>query len=185
METVYNRLLEGGATVNKVLQKGQSIFNKYIGFFLLAVVFLWIKTYVTQLTQFDLGLENSIQKFLLFLNPLGSSLLFLSFAFLFKGRKKYIWLIIIDFLMTFLLYANVLYYRFFNDFITLPTIFQTQNFGDVSGSVVTLLKPYDILFFVDIILLIGLLSFKFVKIEAKDMTRRKVVAVFSLALGIS
>lgn len=178
-------MLEGGATVNKVFQRGQSIFNKYIGFFLLAVVFLWLKTYVVQLTQFDLGLENSIQKFLLFLNPLGSALLFLSFAFLFKGRKKYIWLIIVDFFMSALLYANVLYYRFFNDFITLPTIFQTQNFGDVSSSVGSLLSPYDPLFFVDLIVLIGLLSFKFVKIEAKDMSRRKIAAVVSLALGIS
>ena len=126
-----------------------------------------------------------IQKFLLFINPLGSSILFLGFAFFFKGRKKYIWLIVIDFFLSFLLYANVLYYRFFNDFITLPTLTQTQNFGDVSGSVVSLLKPYDLLFFIDIIFLIGLLSFRFVKIEVKDMDRRKVAALFSLALAIS
>ena len=125
------------------------------------------------------------KSYLLFINPLGSSILFLGFAFFFKGRKKYIWLIVIDFFLSFLLYANVLYYRFFNDFITLPTLIQTQNFGDVSGSVLSLLKPYDILFFIDIILLIGLLSFKFVKIEVKDMSRRKVAALFSLALGIS
>src|SRR5699024_131219 len=94
--------------------------NQYGFFFLSAVVFLWLKTYFVQLTQFNLGIENTTQQFLLFLNPLGSSLLFLGLAFLFKGRKKYISLIIIDFLMSFLLYANVLYYRFFNDFITLP-----------------------------------------------------------------
>ena len=84
-----------------------------------------------------------------------------------------------------LLYANILYYRFFNDFITLPTIFQTQNFGDVSSSVPSLLKSYDFLFFVDIILLIVLLLFKNVKIEVKDMKRRTVTAIISLALGIS
>src|SRR3954469_11405584 len=131
--------------MNNFLQKGQNIFNKYIGFFFVAVFFLWIKTYIVQLTQFDLGIENFIQKLLLFINPLGSSILFLSFAFFFKGRKKYIWLIVIDFFLSFLLYANILYYRFFNDFITLPTLIQTQNFGDVSGSVFSLLKPYDIL----------------------------------------
>ena len=136
--------------MNNIFQKGQNILDKYIGFFFLAVILLWMKTYIVQLTQFDLGIENSIQQFLLFINPLGSSLLFLGFAFFFKGRKKYIWLIIIDFLLSFLLYANVLYYRFFNDFITLPTLTQTQNFGDVSSSVVSLLKPYDFLFFVDI-----------------------------------
>ena len=126
--------------MNNLLQKGQGIFNKYIGFFFLAVFFLWMKTYIAQVTQFNLGIENSIQKLLLFINPLGSSLLFLGFAFFFKGRKKYIWLIVIDFLLSFLLYANVLYYRFFNDFITLPTLTQTQNFGDVSGSVLFLIE---------------------------------------------
>ncbi len=104
---------------------------------------------------------------------------------MFKGRKKYIWLIIIDFLLSFLLYANVLYYRFFNDFITLPTLTQTQNFGDVSGSVIPLLKPYDLLFFADILLLIFVLSFKVVKMEVKDLRRRKVAVLFSVALGIS
>ena len=43
----------------------------------------------------------------------------------------------------------------------------------------------DFLLFVDIILLIGLLYFKVIKMEVKDMTRRKLVAVLSLALGVS
>lgn len=171
--------------MNYIIQKGQSMFNKYIAFFFIAVILLWMKTYLAQFTQFDLGIENSLQKFLLFLNPLGSSLLFLGFATLFKGRKKYSWLIIIYFLLSFLLYANILYYRFFNDYITLPVLTQTQNFGDVSSSVVSLLKPYDMLFFIDFILLIGLLSFKFVKIEVKDVDRSKRIGLLTLALGIS
>ena len=68
---MYNCSLEGGTKMNLV-NKGEKIFNKYIGFFLLTVFFLWIKTYIAQLTQFDLGIENSMQQFLLFLNPLGS-----------------------------------------------------------------------------------------------------------------
>ncbi|WP_090749952.1 LTA synthase family protein [Mesobacillus persicus] len=159
--------------------------NNYISFFFLAVVLLWLKTYIVQLTQFDLGVGNTLQQILLFLNPLGSSLFFLGLAFLFKGRKKYIWLIIIYFLLTFLLFANVMFYRFFNDFITLPTLFQTQNFGDVSGSIVTLFKPYDFLFFLDILVLIGLLVFRFVKIENINIGRRKIAALLCLALGIS
>jgi lipoteichoic acid synthase len=171
--------------MKNTLTKRLNISQKYIGFFFVAVIFLWLKSYFIQLTQFDLGIENTIQKFLLFLNPLGSSLLFLGLALFFKGRRKYIALITIDFLLSFLIYANVVYYRFFNDFITLPTLFQTQNFGDVSSSVLSLLRPYDILFFIDILVLIGLVAFKFVKIEVKDMSRRKVAAVLSLALGFS
>jgi lipoteichoic acid synthase len=171
--------------MNTIFQKGQSIFEKYIGFFFVTVFFLWMKTYIAQLTQFDLGIENGLQQFLLAINPLGSSLIFLGLAFLFKGRRKYIALMTINFLLSFLLYANILYYRFFNDFITLPTLTQTQNFGDVSGSVFSLLKPYDILFFLDIIVLITLLASRYVKIELKDLDRKKVIALFTLSLGIS
>ncbi|MDQ0155419.1 LTA synthase family protein [Robertmurraya andreesenii] len=170
--------------MNKILKRPQ-IFDKYIGFFLITVLLLWIKTYVIQLTQFELGIENTLQKILLFINPLGSSLLFLGIALFFKGKRKYRVLLILDFLLSFLVYANVVYYRFFNDFITLPTLFQTQNFGDVSSSVVSLLKPYDILFFVDVFLLIGLYVFKVVKVDAKNFNRRTVAGVLSLALGIS
>lgn len=171
--------------MNKLLQKGPGIFNKYVGFFFLAVILLWMKTYVVQLTQFDLGIDNKLQEFLLFINPLGSSLLFLGLAFFFKGRRKYIALLTIDFLLTFLLYANMLYYRFFNDFITLPTLMQTSNFGDVSGSVTSLLKPYDFLIFVDIIVLIAILAFRFVKIEKADVRGLKLSVLYVFALIIS
>jgi lipoteichoic acid synthase len=171
--------------MNNFLLRGQGIFHKYIGFFFVAVFFLWMKTYLIQLTQFDLGIENGLQQFLLLLNPLGSSLLFLGIAFFFKGPKKYTWLLVIYFLLSFLLYANILYYRFFNDFITLPTLTQTQNFGDVSGSVVSLLKPYDILFFLDFFILIGLVLFRVVKKEVADLNRFKVAALFSFAFAIS
>ncbi len=169
----------------KLLQKGQSIFNRYTGFFFLAVFFLWIKTYLAQVTQFKLGIEGPYQQFLLFLNPLGSSLLFLGLAFFAKGRKKYIWLMALYLFLSVLLYSNILYYRFFNDYITLPTLTQTQNVGDIGGSVVSLLKPYDFLFFIDFLLLIALLSFRFVKIEISDVKRHRVTAFFSLSLAIS
>ncbi|MBP3951585.1 LTA synthase family protein [Bacillus suaedae] len=167
------------------LIKNQRITTSFAFFFFCAVGLLWLKTYFVQLTQFELGIDNATQQFLLFLNPLGSSLLFLSLGLLFKGRKQYLSVIIIGLLMSLLLYANVLYYRFFNDFITLPTLAQTQNFGNVSGSIATLLKPWDIFFFADVILLIILFSMKSNRIEIKRITRIKVVALIMIALSIS
>lgn len=171
--------------MNTFLLKSRSFFNKYTAFFFLAVLLLWIKTYIVQQTQFDLGIENNIQKFLLILNPLGSSLLFLGLSFLFKGKQKYISLMVIYFILSFLLFANTLYYRFFNDFITLPTLFQTQNFGDVSGSVTSLLKPYDFLFFLDLMVLISLTSFKLIKIDIQTPNKVKILALYSFILGVS
>ncbi len=63
-----------GVYMNKVFKIGQDMFSKYIGFFFLAVFFLWMKTYIIQLTQFNLGIENSLQEI---------SLIFKSFRFIF------------------------------------------------------------------------------------------------------
>lgn len=165
--------------------KGLDIINKYFGFFLLAVILLWLKTFLAQVTQFKLGIESPYQAFLLFINPLSASLLFLGISSIFKGRKRYIWLMVIYFVLSFLLYSNILYYRFFNDFITLPTLSQTQNFGDVSSSVVSLLKPYDFLFFIDWIGLVCLLAFHYVKMDMRNIERGKISALFSLSIAIS
>jgi lipoteichoic acid synthase len=171
--------------MNNILRKFQSVLNKYVGFFIIAVLFLWVKTYIAQLTQFKLGVEGLYQHFLLFINPLGSSLLFLGLAFFLKGRKKYTGLMVIYFLLSALLYSNILYNRFFNDFITLPTLTQTQNAGEIGSSIVSLFKPYDFLFFFDFILLLALLAFRFVKMDVEDIDRRKLTALFSLTLTIS
>jgi len=163
----------------------KTLYNNYLGFFFLAVTLLWSKTYLAQLTQFSLGIEGELQKFLLFLNPLGSIILMLSLAFLLKGRKKYYGVIGLSLIMSLLLYANVLYYRFFNDYITLPTITQAQNFGDVSGSIGSLLRGYDILFFMDLAVLLALFLSGTIKPDNSKTGKRVPVAVVSIALGVS
>lgn len=167
------------------LQKKSNIFNNFVWFYLFAAALLWIKTYIVQLTQFNLGVESALQQFLLFLNPLGSALLFLGLAAFFKGRRKYAALVSIHSLLSLLLYSNVVYYRSFTDFITLPTITQVRNFGDLGGSILALMEPYDILMFLDVILIVSLIAFKFVKIDLTNLNKRKVAALLFFALGIS
>lgn len=157
---------------------------KFFNLYILAVIMLWIKTYFTQVTQFNLGVEGLLQHFLLLLNPLGSALLFLGFSFIFKGREKYA-LLVIHVLMSILLYANTVYYRFFSDFITLPTITQTQNFGDLGGSIVSLLKPYDILFFVDVFLMIYLCLSTKVQRNNSGIGYKKALGAIAFVIGIS
>lgn len=170
--------------MKRLTVKGSNIFNKHTSFFLLAAILLWIKTYLVQKFEFNLGIDNSMQQFLLFINPIGSILFFLGFALYAKGRSRYYWIIAIDFILTFLLYANVLYYRFFNDFITLPTLTQTKNFGDVSGNILALLEPYDPLYFVDIFILVLLLAVWKLKPEQAKVSRRKINFLFLSAIAI-
>jgi lipoteichoic acid synthase len=166
-------------------QKDDGHIHNFLVFFLCAVFFLWMKTYIVQITQFQLGIEGVLQHVLLFINPLGPALLILGLSLFFKGKRRYHWLMALYLIMSVFLYANTLYYRFFNDFITLPTLFQTQNFGDVSSSIPTLIKPYDLLFFADFLIIGGALFFRYVKMEAGGLSRRTAGAFILIALGIS
>lgn len=120
--------------MKQLMTNGKNIFVKQLPLFLVAVLLFWIKTYAVYQIEFNLSLENFIQKFLLFMNPLGSAIIFFAFALLFKGRGKVRALLGINFLLSFILYANVVYYRFFNDFITVPVLTQSNNFGQLGGS---------------------------------------------------
>src|SRR5690625_3471446 len=122
-----------------------------IGFFSVAVVLLWIKSYLIYLFEFNLDIQNGMQQFLLFINPLSSALIFLGIALFAKGKRAGIWIIIIDFLMGLLLYANVVFYRANNDFITIPMLTQTSNFGSLGGSIASLVAWHDLFYIVDII----------------------------------
>lgn len=161
------------------------LLHNFLGIYAVAVLMLWMKTYIAQSTQFELGVEGPLQQFLLLLNPLGSALLFLGISFLFKGTRKYTVLVMIYTLMSILLYANIVYYRFFSDFITLPTLFQTQNFGDLGGSVLSLLQPFDILFFVDVFVMLYLRFSRKVQKETNRIGTKKAATILAGALVIS
>ncbi|RBP05294.1 LTA synthase family protein [Rossellomorea aquimaris] len=162
-----------------------------LSFFFTVVILFWIKTYAVYLAEFNLGIQNALQHFLLFFNPLSSALLFFAFALFWKGRGRYIAFIVINLLMSFVLYANVVYYRFFNDFITVPVILQAKTNNGLGGSALELISPIDILYFLDLFIIIGLMVLKKVKPQEKLRFRSvfavmtSAVLVFLLNLGLA
>ncbi|SES90892.1 lipoteichoic acid synthase [Salinibacillus kushneri] len=131
----------------------KKILSTKMGFFSIAVLLFWLKTYVIYKSEFNLGVSGPMQEFLLFFNPLSSGLIVLGLALFSKGNKVGRRILIIYTLMSFILYANVVYYRFNSDFITIATLMQTDNFGSLGGSIKDLMAPYDFLYLVDIALL--------------------------------
>ena len=127
-------------------------------FFTIAVIMLWIKSYIIYLHEFNLDIQNSMQHFLLFINPISSILVFFSIALFAKRKRVGYYLIAIYSFMSIFLYANIVFYRFNSDFITIPVLTQTSNFGSLGGSIVSLITWTDIFYFVDVILLVVLFS---------------------------
>ncbi|OZM57676.1 hypothetical protein CIB95_04715 [Lottiidibacillus patelloidae] len=124
-----------------------------LGLFYLVSVLLWLKMYLAYKTQFNLPTESWTQEFILIMNPLSSIILFLAFSLFFSENKRAHVLLLISLLSTILLYANIVYYRFFTDFITIPVLFQTSNMGDLGDSILSLINVYDILFFIDVVII--------------------------------
>lgn len=150
-----------------------------------AIVLTWFKTFVVYHTSFDLNLENTMQHVILFLNPLSFILLFFGLALFFKrerSRRRFI--LIGSTILSIVLYANVVFYRFFTDFITLPVLFQTSNFSDLGSSATSSIYFTDIFYFTDVIVL-----FILARIVAKRtvegnqrMIRRKAYYVLAAAI---
>jgi lipoteichoic acid synthase len=156
--------------------------NSYLIYFVIAVVLFWMKTYISYQINFKLETDNNLQKFLLLINPLSSALFFLGFALLSKKYFKPI-LIGIQFFLSFILYANIVYYRFFNDFITFQVLLQAKsNGGQLGDSAAGLMHFSDIFYFTDTILLIILACTLFK--QAKIKTRRMYKFVFLFSVGI-
>src|SRR5690625_6061588 len=107
----------------------KNFISSRMGFFTIAAIFIWLKSYVVYLTEFNLDIQNLMQHFLLLVNPISSTLVFLGIALFARGRRVGGYILIIHIFMSLLLYANVVFYRFNSDFITLPVLTQTSNFG--------------------------------------------------------
>ncbi|WP_251553719.1 LTA synthase family protein [Neobacillus muris] len=158
----------------------KKITKNNLTFFAIAVVLFWIKTYAAYQIEFNLGIDNSLQEFLLAINPLSSALFFFGIALLFKKRTKLV-MIITNFILSFLLYANIAYYRFFSDFITIPVIMQTKtNAGQLGDSALSLMSPLDVFYFTDFIILIVLALTVFKHSMETNRKSYKIVLLFSI-----
>lgn len=85
------------------------------------------------------------------------SLMLLSFWTLWLSRRgQRIALLSLNLLLTLLIYADIVYYRYFRDFITVPVLLQAGQLDALGGSILALLKPSDLYLFADWILIIAI-----------------------------
>ncbi|KAB8128441.1 LTA synthase family protein [Gracilibacillus oryzae] len=129
------------------------MFNKKLQMplFIIAAILFGLKTYIVYRFVFNISLENPMQELILLINAFVVSFFLFSLSVWFKERrqKKFIkYLILIGSLI---IYFNIVFYRNFSDFITIPLLFQGSNAADLGSSVLTLLEPWDFLLFADVV----------------------------------
>ena len=165
--------------------KWEKLSGRSISLTAAAILMLWIKTYITYKTSFDLDIENGMQELILFINPLCFLMLIFGIGLFLKDKRRPKFIIITAFLISVVLYGNVMYYREFTDFLTIALLFQASNLGDLGGSILSLLTPFDFLFFIDLPILIWLAKKKpsFVVNKSYTKTNRRVYFLLIIAIG--
>lgn len=149
IEKIKERIL-GVFTIHSIMR---------ILLFLIPFVAIVIKSIIFQgfvvnrdpyLLDFGLGLESAkpfINYYYAFI------LIFLSFALLFKGKGRVIYLFIMDAIITALIVLDVTYFR---GFYTMPSallLTQTANLDNMGGTIMSMFSSMDFLFILDFIIL--------------------------------
>ncbi|MGM0828339.1 MAG: LTA synthase family protein [Bacillota bacterium] len=152
---------------------------------IIAALLLWVKTYIVYKTSFDIKIENTLQELILFINPLSFLLFIFGVGLLLKkdkSRTRYI--IAASLVLSFILYGNVVFYRFFDDFLTLPVLFQTSNFSDLGTSASAIMSWKDLFYFTDVIVLILIIKLKPTWFSLQNYSRANRRAYFLVATAL-
>ncbi|WP_034543352.1 LTA synthase family protein [Companilactobacillus nodensis] len=170
--------------MNNIELKFKSLVNQRVGFICFLVFLLWIKTVVAYYVDFSLGLNDPLQHIIMIINPIATALILLSIPLYIKRAKiSYTIMGLIYLIESIFLYANILYYREFSDFLTSSVILGVGKVSKGLGSsTFSLMQIHDFIYFIDLIILILLFSLKFIKLDSKPL--RKLAAVATTSVGI-
>jgi lipoteichoic acid synthase len=127
---------------------------------IMAVSAIWIKTVFVLFLGFDLKIVSAWEIPAMLISPAGSLILLFGFCFYFSKTFKPVLFWISWIVANALLYGDLLYYRFYTDFVTLPILFQFDNVGGLGPSTLELMSPWDLLLFIDLFIIPWLLRKK-------------------------
>ncbi|WP_125712888.1 LTA synthase family protein [Companilactobacillus kedongensis] len=166
------------------MNKIKKFLNKRLGFMTLLIIFLWIKSVIAYYIDFSLGATDPLQHLIMIINPIATAVILLSLAlYINKTLISYIVMGIVYILETILLYANILYYREFSDFISFNTIMGVSKVSKGLGnSAMNSAAPHDFIYWIDFIVIALLFISHFIKLDKRPI--RKLTAAATTILGV-
>ncbi|NMH71002.1 LTA synthase family protein [Bacillus sp. RO3] len=127
-----------------------------------ALISLWLKTAFLSIVGFNLHLESFLDLLLILFNPIGSLMIVVGFSFYFSREVKPSAVMLAMGFATGLLYGDLLYFRFYSDFVTVPILFQFNNVGGIGPSTFELMSAWDFLLVADLLLVGWLVKKKWI-----------------------
>lgn len=128
--------------------------RRSIPLFLLAGLLFGLKTYIVYRFLFEINIDRILQEIIILVNPFITSIIFFGLSIWFQQAKHQRRFILYSaFIGSLILYFNLIFYRSFTDFLTIPQLFQMSNLADLSSSILSLIKFYDIFLFTDFLII--------------------------------
>ncbi|PPA71047.1 LTA synthase family protein [Jeotgalibacillus proteolyticus] len=118
--------------------------------FTLLIGFYWVKIVLIMYIGFNQRPPGLTDHLFLLFSILGPLLIAFSLPLFLPKRFQQIGFLFTMFFISFWIFAHLLYYRFYEDFMTLTILLQIGNVGGLSRSTWELFSLWDLLFFVDI-----------------------------------
>ena len=176
--------MENRKVINKekIIESLNTFFNS-IAFPLVVGVLILLKTIMFY--DSTIIIRESIDKNLV----IGTTMFiitFLGIIYMLPNRARIISTIILDLLISILLFADNLYYIYSSSVLSVAQIANLQYGEEIMGTIPMLIEIKHIIYFVDIILIIILLLTKIIKIEIKDKAdwKRNTLRIISGIIAI-
>ncbi len=147
-------------------------------------VVLFIAMILFKLLFFNRLVDGSRTSLALFASVLGTVLIVVSWVAFVPRPFSTALLYLINCGITFVIIADMIFFRYFNDVISVPLLTQASNVGSVKSSVLSLLHGYDLLFILDLLCLPMFLWVRKVKRQASSVWMRLGSFSAALLLGI-
>ena len=107
----------------------------------------WLQTYIVYKFFFRLSLVSLGEEILIVINSIGPILLIYGSIYFLKPAKRSFAVIGVSALFSVIMIANTLFYKFYDDIMTLPILLQMDNTGGLGSSVMNLMD-FKVLFLV-------------------------------------
>ena len=107
----------------------------------------WLQTYIVYKFFFRLSLVSLGEEILIVINSIGPILLIYGSIYFLKPAKRIFAVMGVSALFSVIMIANTLFYKFYDDIMTLPILLQMDNTGGLGSSVMNLID-FKVLFLV-------------------------------------
>ncbi|WP_281975324.1 LTA synthase family protein [Halobacillus litoralis] len=143
--------------------------------------FYWVKIVLVMYIGFQLRPPQWTDHIFLVIAIIGPLMLAFSLPLFLPRRFQQLGFLLEMFFITSWIYAHLLYYRFYEDFMTLTILLQVGNVGGLSRSTWELFSTWDLLFFADIVFMGWLL----LKKESRTISLPSKKRYLSVSVGLT